>query len=156
MTFQEWVRKWKIGPGMNDDNPGVRKFVEELASGEDKFSKRFGESSKEQIKLMDERFYSGFDGCVGEGWLPILDRLTDDLVKMGWDRNLQQVKEKFGTLRFYIGTGTEEMHKRISEAEAETARTCEMCGAPGTRRTDGWVKTNCDECHVKWLARYGT
>lgn len=93
--------------------------------------------------------YSGFDGYVGPGWLPILDRLADDLVKMGWDRELHQVKEKFGTLRFYIGHGTDAMFARIDQAEQESARTCEGCGAPGTARGGGWVKTLCDACDEK-------
>jgi hypothetical protein len=50
--------------------------------------------------------YSGVDGTVGEGWINILDRLAEDLVAMGWDRRLDQVKEKFGRLRFYVRTST--------------------------------------------------
>jgi len=147
MTFQEWVRKWKIGPGMNDKNASCRKFLEELAVNDGKLVK-FAKGSKESLALMDEQLYSGFDGTVGPGWIPILDRLAEDLIKMGWDRDLHQVKEKFGTLRFYVGAETDEMNKRINQAEDETAVTCEECGKPGTLHGKGWVVTNCDECYA--------
>jgi len=146
MTFQEWVRKWKIGPGMNDNSPPIREFVEELAAATGSLS-GYAESSKKSLKLMDERLYSGFDGTVGPGWVPILDRLAEDLVKLGWDRQLDQVKEKFGTLRFYIPVETDAMSDRIQQAEDESAKTCEECGKPGTLQGKGWLVTNCDECY---------
>lgn len=115
MTFKEWVRKWHISPGMNDDPKKTE-------------------------------FYSGFDGEVGDGWVPILDRLATDLVALGWDRKVYQIKEKFGTLRFYAGDNTtDEMGERIGEAESESAITCEECGAPGELRQGGWLKTLCDQ-----------
>lgn len=46
-----------------------------------------------------------------------------------------QVKEKFGTLRFYMDYATDEMYKLIEEAEAKSAITCELCGAFGEPRT---------------------
>jgi len=57
-----------------------------------------------------------------------------------------QVKEKFGTLRFYMAGETDEMEKLISEAEDASAVTCEYCGAAGTLRTKGWCFTLCDKC----------
>lgn len=87
----------------------------------------------------------GYDD-VGYGWFDIIARLVHDLDVMGWDRQLNQVKEKFGTLRFYIGAGSGEMHDRIAVAEGETARTCEDCGKPGVTRAGQWIRTLCDEC----------
>lgn len=55
----------------------------------------------------------------------------------------RQVKEKFGTLRFYVDGATEEQYAYIAFAEALTARTCEVCGAQGERREEGWVRTLC-------------
>jgi hypothetical protein len=68
-----------------------------------------------------------------------------------------QVKEKFGTLRFYIGDGKGRLPEEvmnninniISKAEGKSANTCESCGEPGESRSGGWVKTLCDSCHVK-------
>jgi hypothetical protein len=56
-----------------------------------------------------------------------------------------QVKEKFGTLRFYIDRGTEEHYNYIRFAEYLSARTCEICGSPGKLRGHGWLYTACDE-----------
>ena len=56
-----------------------------------------------------------------------------------------QVKEKFGSLRFYINGGTEEHYNYIRFAEDLSARTCETCGAPGKMRGQGWYYTACDE-----------
>lgn len=55
-----------------------------------------------------------------------------------------QVKEKFGTLRFYVFGARDEAYHYIAFAEAMSARTCEECGAPGRSRGGGWVRTLCD------------
>lgn len=63
-----------------------------------------------------------------------------------------QVKEKFGTLRFYVDYGEEyadEIEKLIRQAENESAITCEDCGNPGKTRPGGWIKTLCDDCVKK-------
>ena len=69
---------------------------------------------------------------AGKGWLPLLDRLITDLIALGWDKDCQQIKTKFGDLRFYIGEGSKEIHQRISEAATEAGETCSQCGAPRT------------------------
>ena len=55
-----------------------------------------------------------------------------------------QVKEKFGGLRFYVQGAIDEHYHYISFAESMSYHTCEVCGAPGKRWTDGWHKTLCD------------
>lgn len=82
---------------------------------------------------------------VGIGWIPILEELTSTLIKLGWDKQLEQVKEKFGCLRFYIGKGSPEMYDAIIEAEKASNITCEKCGKPGIRRSGGWIKTLCED-----------
>ena len=58
---------------------------------------------------------------------------------------VSQVKEKFGTLRFYINGGTEEHYNYISFAESMSAHICETCGKPGKLLGRGWVYTACKE-----------
>lgn len=60
-----------------------------------------------------------------------------------------QIKEKFGGLRFYLTSGTEEMYKICSEAESKSYKTCEQCGNPGKVRDGGWILTLCDSCHSR-------
>jgi hypothetical protein len=56
-----------------------------------------------------------------------------------------QVKEKFAGLRFYCSNGAIDKHwSFISFAESMSYVTCEVCGSPGKRYTDGWHKTFCD------------
>jgi len=63
-----------------------------------------------------------------------------------------QVKEKFGTLRFYYHGGDEYCRSIISFAESLSSRICEVCG-----RTDelvathgrNWVRTTCPCCAKK-------
>jgi hypothetical protein len=59
-----------------------------------------------------------------------------------------QVKEKYGTLRFYYYGGDDYCRGVESMAESMSAVTCEVCGSPGKMRHDGWVRTLCDE-HAK-------
>jgi len=93
-------------------------------------------------------------GFPGDGWEPLLRRLSEKLEPLiaalpegeyGRPR-ASQVKEKFGTLRFYMSSETAEMSAAIREAEEESARTCEVCGAPGKTRGGGWIETLCDGC----------
>jgi hypothetical protein len=55
-----------------------------------------------------------------------------------------EVKEKFGTLRFYIQAGTDAHYNYISFAESMSAVTCETCGSPGKRLGHGWIYTACE------------
>lgn len=56
-----------------------------------------------------------------------------------------QVKEKFGTLRFYCGA-TEAIDKYVRLAERLSSVTCEDCGKLGKPNDSGWIRTQCDAC----------
>jgi hypothetical protein len=58
-----------------------------------------------------------------------------------------QVKEKYGSLRFYYGGGDDIIDAYVRFAEYLSERTCDVCGAPGKQRDSGWIVTRCDE-HV--------
>ena len=57
-----------------------------------------------------------------------------------------QVKEKFGGLRFYMTSETDEMSDFIREAETKSYETCENCGGKGKPNEKGWISTLCDSC----------
>lgn len=61
---------------------------------------------------------------------------------------VEQVKEKFGTLRFYYRGGDDYVDGVVRMAEEMSAVTCEECGAPGRSRRGGWIRTLCD-AHAK-------
>ena len=92
--------------------------------------------------------------CVGAGWLDHLDDLTEKLEALGWNGELEQVKEKFGTLRFYWVNNIEGIFAEIAEdivsyAEERTAYICEACGKNGSLRGKGWIVCRCQECWDK-------
>lgn len=68
---------------------------------------------------------------------------------------VNQVKEKFGTLRYYCGTNNE-IHAAIILAARASAVTCEVCGQSGTMRTDGWYSVRCDNCYGPKVPNKGT
>lgn len=103
------------------------------------------------------------------GWLHLVEQLVSDLEALpGGDAlRAKQVKEKFGTLRFYLagagmridilgrGQGASLVpqeadtllaaaQKLIRKAEGKSAHICELCGEPGETRPGGWVRTLCD------------
>ena len=61
---------------------------------------------------------------------------------------LDQVKEKFGTLRFYYSGGDDYIDGMVTLAESMSGVTCEECGNPGKRIGGSWVTTLCKE-HAK-------
>lgn len=58
---------------------------------------------------------------------------------------VQQIKEKFGGLRFYYYGGDDVIDGMVRMAETWAGFTCEKCGNKGERRSGGWVRTLCDE-----------
>jgi len=95
----------------------------------------------------------GFD--CGDGWFNILNQLMGNIQHhIDWKNRkeevvaqvtLDQVKEKFGTLRFYYTGGDDVIDGMVRMAEAMSGTTCETCGSPGQRRGGGWVTTLCKE-----------
>lgn len=89
-----------------------------------------------------------------DGWFDLLDSLCAQLtmLKPGAEDGeplpltALQVKEKYGTLRFYLGACTDEALTLVDFAEAMSAKICEACGNRGRTRGTTWLKTLCDVC----------
>jgi hypothetical protein len=79
---------------------------------------------------------------VGKGWSKILDKLYDLKPRNVY---VMQVKEKYGGLRFYIGSADKEFFDAIDAAEKESFNTCEVCGELGKPRDLGWILTLCEK-----------
>lgn len=116
----------------------------------------------------------GFE--CGDGWFNIIDQLCGNIqhtidwshrtreVDLKWNAEhpdeqrpvreiipqvvAVQVKEKFGTLRFYTNSVNDQIYGMIRMAESMSGVTCEECGAPGKQRGRGWIYTACD-AHTK-------
>jgi hypothetical protein len=89
----------------------------------------------------------------GNGWFDVLWRLCEDIEKLNPPEEFEvtQVKEKFGSLRFYTWSSTDEIEDRIEKAERESGKTCEWCGKFGKRRDKGWIVTMCNGCYEEYL-----
>ncbi len=84
---------------------------------------------------------------VGEGWRKLVTKLVEDIIKIDSTVEISQIKEKFGTLRFYIDYGNNEIFNLIEKAEIESGKTCESCGTKNNVTTEGgWVLTLCHKC----------
>lgn len=110
--------------------------------------------------------------ACGNGWYDLLDGLFN-WCQWQADKNYypqivaEQIKEKFGTLRFYYrleeNSEIEELKRNssrpeyaerssdyirgaVSFAESMSAKTCERCGQPGKVRGARWRTCVCDEC----------
>lgn len=72
---------------------------------------------------------------------------------------VDQVKEKFGTLRFYYSGGDDVIDGMVRMAESMSAVTCEECGSPGETGGKGWISTLCqkhrDEREERRLLKQG-
>jgi len=62
-----------------------------------------------------------------------------------------QVKEKFGGLRFYVNSATDEVYKMIRRAENRSIELCQECGCSNCEliRTKGWISYLCKPCAIK-------
>lgn len=58
--------------------------------------------------------------------------------------HIDQIKEKFGGLRFYYHGGDDHIAGMVALAESWADRTCEKCGNKGSRRSGGWIRNLCD------------
>ena len=59
---------------------------------------------------------------------------------------LDQVKEKFGTLRFYYSGGDDYISGMVAMAESMSGVMCEECGNPAESKGGSWIRTICDPC----------
>ncbi len=57
----------------------------------------------------------------------------------------EQIKEKFGTLRFYYRGGDDYIDGVVRFAEAMSGKVCEVCGAAGSLGGNGYISTKCKE-----------
>lgn len=112
----------------------------------------------ENSRVRDYPGASGFKyfGCdCGDGWYIILRQLCTTLsrhfrevARITGEKlpfKFLQIKEKFGALRIYYEGGDTFTKGAIDMAEAMSAYTCDVTGAPGKlcRKPSGWLQTLC-------------
>ncbi|WP_147381476.1 hypothetical protein [Nocardioides immobilis] len=92
------------------------------------------------------------------GWFPLVTDLDSKLAGLCPEYTLHQVKEKYGTLRYYADPCGRHRHidddfeELIRQAEAQSAKICEDCGADGNHcRSGRWYRTLCSACIERHL-----
>ncbi len=111
---------------------------------------------KEQAESLKAKDPSLFEDVIsinfGPGWYNLLDNLLIKIITIkgmipDTTFEVDQIKEKFGTLRFYYTSNRYDLFRDlVKEAEALSAITCEECGKSGTLREGGWLLTLCEKC----------
>ena len=92
---------------------------------------------------------------TGDGWYTLIDTVCWT-IQSYIDNNssetrpipqvvAEQVKEKFGTLRFYARGGNDMTGGMTWFAESMSSTICEQCGKPGKTNNGGWLVTLCAE-----------
>lgn len=106
-------------------------WTDEIIDNEDEFT---------VLDMMPE----GWRKAFGEQMCAeIKDALTESELR---DYRVTQIKEKFGTLRWYGNFYTEPLRDILARYEEKSMWTCIQCGAPATRVTTGWIAPYCDAC----------
>lgn len=112
-------------PGTPDVMPEWDYEYTELDEMPDGWRKAFGEQMCAEIK----------EALLEEGGEELLDKYRVD-----------QIKEKYGYLRWYDNFSTKKVHDIINKYEVISSRTCINCGKPATKLSRGWICPWCDEC----------
>ena len=93
----------------------------------------------------------------GDGWFMLLEQLMRSVEshlnpENSWPRKeriplqIDQIKEKFGGLRFYYHGGDNEVRGMVNLAERLSYSICEQCGSTkNVTQTKGWIITLCED-----------
>lgn len=122
---------------------------------EKKLFSEYPEFFKHKEDLHQSLMAFGFE-CE-DGWYDLLSNLCRDIKayylkaegNVNPDFYVTQVKEKYGSLRFYVSPAPDEVHNMIHIAEMKSYYICEDCGCEGKEfhRDDlPWIRTLCDDC----------
>lgn len=128
----------------------VHRFLDAMHVPEDA-----GEYAPDLIRMLT-RIPDGWGRWIRckRGWYPLIIETDRRLAALCPEYELQQVKQKWGTLRYYCDPCPDhrddlwETFETIAEeAEARSRTICEVCGGGGDAASNGnWVMTLCDNC----------
>jgi len=113
------------------------------------------------FEKMKDPYYSISSG-VPNTWLQTLDWMCESIQnhidnRLEYNKHLEpipqavcdQVKEKFGGLRFYYHGGDDEIEGMVNMAETILWNTCQNCGShDDIETTKGWITRLCKNCKI--------
>lgn len=122
---------------------------EEIITGLSDLKSKVEESSN---RLMHPFELFGIE--CGYGWYGLVLPLYVAIQRYNRDKpeeeriNIDQIKEKWGGLRFYISRAPEEFYDWVDRIEEESYKICEICGTTTDVTTEGkgWISTLCKQC----------
>jgi ribosomal protein L37AE/L43A len=99
--------------------------------------------------------YELFGIECGDGWKKLYQPIIDFIMKYNKDKDeedkieINQIKEKFGSIRIYLSKYTDELRQMIDDAEEQSYYTCEECGKYIKKPiVEGhWIYPMCRKCY---------
>ena len=109
---------------------------------------------EEMIDNEPKTSYELFGVECGNGWKPLIDRYFKWIEEYNNDKSEEnkietlQIKEKFGSLRIYPSSYTDELHNLIEKLEEESSNICEECGKHIEEPIikNHWIYPLCEDC----------
>jgi len=163
------------GAGLRDGSTdggvdaSVKKLCREIAAAQEKrreeieaaYPRVFGSGTKtdnpqQSVGTVHWEFGYGWDTLVANLARMIDNEIARDPSLLEGGSNsfrVMQMKEKFGTLRFYYEGGNDRIRGLVDMTEQLSGTVCEVCGSLGTlcrsaKGAGGWYKTLCEDCAV--------
>ena len=115
-------------------------------------------------KIPDDFDYSYTElDAMPDGWRKafgerMCEEIRDALIEANCldGYRVSQIKEKYGTLRWYDFGATQKVYDIISKYEYISGFICQHCGSPYAKEfNDGWISTICENCakipHLDWI-----
>jgi hypothetical protein len=170
MRIQGYLRSEEVdtrgGSGDGSANPPDIQAVEQSRDAEDG-----REANRQRIIKKYPEVFGGTDGDhpdqsfgpvyweFGYGWDGLIETLASCIAaelkssppsNPNFPFTVQQMKEKFGGLRFYTSPTSKSILGMILMAEQHSYKVCEVCGNPATLCRSGlWFQTLCPSCANK-------
>jgi hypothetical protein len=94
----------------------------------------------------------------GPGWYKLIEILTEKIIKICKREQIENVypiaiKEKFGSLRYFLSSENDEINDLIDEAIKDSESTCTQCGKEGRVGRESrlsipysWISCLCIKC----------
>lgn len=132
-------------------------IIEALCAAIDNHLKWKQRTRVQQIKVARaKRIGIGALVSLHQGKHPVLLDYHIELARRDLERDIvippkvphvyvEQIKEKFGGLRFYYQGGDDYIDGLVDMAERWANQSCEVCGAPGKKTRGGWIRTLCEQ-----------
>jgi len=103
------------------------------------------------MRVIDSYPRACYPNC-GPGWTDLLHALlawTDETDPGNW--RLDDIKEKYGTVRLYYSGPISDLGSEIIDAADHLSGSiCDRCGRPGRTGGRGWISTRCEHHDGDW------